>query len=132
MSYSRRLLTGSLDTPRTPGIPGLTEAQAEAIDVLHFLAKKNSIPVSMEKGDMRFVNNMALLHSREAFQDVEKTQRHLLRLWLSNKDKMWKLPPALELAWARNFEEDKERKEVWDYAPVRINGRLFNPAESCD
>ncbi|KAK5449837.1 hypothetical protein LTS15_008409 [Exophiala xenobiotica] len=40
-SFSRRLLVGHLPfEARTPGIPGLTEAQAEALDAVHFVAQK--------------------------------------------------------------------------------------------
>lgn len=131
MSASRRLLTGSKETPRTEGIPGLTELQAEALDAMHFVAKANSIKISMKKGDMRFLNNLALIHAREAFEDSAVTQRHLLRLWLSNEERLWKLPPALQLAWDRVF-DDNDRPSVWDHSPVKIDGALFNPAESCD
>jgi hypothetical protein len=131
LSASRRLLTGSPDTPRTKGIPALTEKQAEALDAVHFIAQANSLKLSVEKGDMCFINNMAILHSREAFEDGRYTQRHLFRLWLSNQELLWKLPPPLELAWARVF-DDEDRPSIWDFDPVRVNGRLNNPAASCD
>ncbi|KAF7967852.1 hypothetical protein HWV62_32900 [Athelia sp. TMB] len=40
VQYARRLLTGYLGQPRSADIPPITEAQAEALDALHFLAEK--------------------------------------------------------------------------------------------
>lgn len=141
-SFSRRLLVGHAPfDPRTEGIPGLTEAQAEALDAVHFIAQKHEIKPRMERGDLRFVNNMALLHRREAFEnpkgeDVSKG-RHLVRLWLHNDEGMcWGLPGPLRLAWARVFEDDEntERREHWDLAPVRnpATGRVLRVGGSCD
>lgn len=117
MNFSRRLLTGhTLLEPRSPNIPNLTEAQAEALDAVHFIAIKNQKKLSMEEGDMRFINNMGLLHGRDAFFDHDGSKlskRHLLRLWLHNEDKMWKLPSALQIAWDRVF-ADNERVGRWD------------------
>ncbi|KAK5654756.1 hypothetical protein OQA88_7081 [Cercophora sp. LCS_1] len=138
-SFSRRLLVGYPFAPRTAGIPGLTEAQAEALDAVHFAAKKLEIKPRMQRGDLRFVNNMALLHRREAFENPKGLDaargRHLVRLWLHNEDMCWKLPEPLRLAWARVFEDDdEERKEHWDLAPVRnpANGRVLRVGGSCD
>jgi hypothetical protein len=130
LNFSRRLLTGHSDSPRTPGIPGLTEDQAEALDAIEFIAQKNQLDMSMKKGDLRFINNMSMIHCRESFEDDEKNHRHLLRLWLSNRDQKWKLDPVLEVAWARAF-EDRERDIHWDISPVWLNGKIIK-AESCD
>lgn len=130
-SFSRRLLVGHPPyNPRSEGIPGLTEAQAEALDAVHFAARKYEIRPTMQKGDLRFVNNMGLLHCREAFQDDKNNARHLIRLWLHNESMCWKLPRPLQLAWARVFEDD--RKSYFDIAPPRKDGVLLRVAGSCD
>jgi hypothetical protein len=71
----------------------------------------------MERGDIRFVNNMAVMHRRDKYQDDldrgEDGRRYLLRLWLHNPEKCWPLPPILKVAWERVF-ADKEREERWD------------------
>lgn len=85
----------------------------------------------MRKGDMRFINNMGVLHCREAFENGDTSQRHLVRLWLNNEKMVWKLPPSLGLAWARVFHDD-ERESYWDIEPPRANGALLRTAESCD
>ncbi len=132
MCFGRRLLVGHPpSSPRTPGIPGLTEAQAEALDAVHFVAKKHEIRTSMQKGDLRFLNNMAVLHRREAFMNDDNTYRHLIRLWLNNDMECWKLPAPLRVAWARVF-EDNDRESYWDIEPPRKDGVIMRVAGSCD
>lgn len=110
----------------------MTEAQAEALDAIHFISQKLELRTTMQKGDIRLINNMALLHRREAFVDEgAKRTRHLVRLWLHNELMCWKLPPPLQLAWARVF-EDRERKEHWDVAPIKKDGVVLRIAGSCD
>lgn len=133
LNFSRRLLTGHPREGRTPGIPGLTEAQAEALDACHFIGRKHEIRTTMQRGDMRFINNMSILHCREDFTDdvAQGVKRHLVRLWLSNEEMLWKLPEELRLAWARVF-YDQERGEHWDFEPPRKNGVILRTATSCD
>jgi hypothetical protein len=132
VSFSRRLLVGHLpNEPRTPGIPGLSEVQAEAIDALHFIAAKHEFKPRMVKGDLRFINNMGILHRREAFENGENQARHLVRLWLNNETMCWKLPRDLRVAWARVF-DDEERDEHWDIEPPRRDGKIVRVAGSCD
>jgi hypothetical protein len=131
-SFSRRLLVGHPpNDPRTVGIPGLTEAQAEALDAVHFAARKYEIRPTMRKGDLRFINNMGLLHCRDAFEDDGQNARHLIRLWLHNELMCWKLPQPLRLAWARVF-EDRERREYFDLEPPRKDGALLRVAGTSD
>lgn len=132
-SFSRRLLVGHAPKEiRTAGIPGLTEAQAEAIDAVHFIARKHEFKPRMQRGDLRFINNMAVLHRREAFTNGTGAMRHLVRLWLNNKKRCWDLPRPLRIAWARIFEDD-DRGEHWDIEPPRsLEGKILRIAGSCD
>ena len=50
-------------------MPPLSEAQAEALDALHFAAMKHQLTMQLEKGDIQFINNVALVHAREGFRD---------------------------------------------------------------
>ncbi|WP_428535789.1 TauD/TfdA family dioxygenase [Rhodopila sp.] len=72
------------DTPR------LTEADHRALDIIQDLAETDAFRFDMvlERGDMQFVNNHVLVHSRTHFQDFDEPERkrHLLRLWLSIPD----------------------------------------------
>jgi hypothetical protein len=101
-SFSRRLLLGHPNEPRTPGIPRMNKAQAEAIDALHFIARKHEIQTRMEKGDIRLINNMAIMHRREAFDDGNTPHggigRHLIRMWVNNEKRCWALPRPLRIA----------------------------------
>ena len=67
--------------------PRLTEKHSEALDYFDGLANQPdlNLPMQLEKGDMQFVYNHALLHDRTAFEDSPEfaLKRHLLRLWLS-------------------------------------------------
>jgi hypothetical protein len=134
LNFSRRILTGHINEPRTLNIPSLSEAQAEALDAVHFIANENHIKLSMEEGDMKFINNMGLLHGRDAFFDNDPrvhSKRHLLRLWLHNPEKMWDLPEPLQLAWDRIF-EDNERVGRWQMEPVIVSGIRMRGKSPCD
>ena len=72
---------------RFPEAPRLTDAHFEALDLFDSLCNDPNLHLSMmlEKGDLQFVYNHAMLHDRTGFIDwpeLEK-RRHLARLWLS-------------------------------------------------
>jgi alpha-ketoglutarate-dependent taurine dioxygenase len=73
----------------TAGSP-LTPADIEAIDALEAVCRREELSVSfpMERGDMQFVNNRFVLHSRTAFEDHAEPERrrNLLRLWMRYRD----------------------------------------------
>jgi alpha-ketoglutarate-dependent taurine dioxygenase len=71
IQFVRRALTGFKDVPRSSDIPPISEAQAEALDTLHFKGLENSITIRFELGDFQFLNNLNLLHSRNGFRDGE-------------------------------------------------------------
>ena len=65
----------------------LTAAETEALDTLDTLSNDPELNLTIEfrPGDMQFVHNHQILHSRTDFEDwpeLEK-RRHLLRLWLA-------------------------------------------------
>lgn len=74
IQYSRRNLTGYWDCKRSANIPPLSEAQAEALDAVHFTAEKHAISLDFHKGDIQFANNLSILHARGAFTDSDKKQ----------------------------------------------------------
>ncbi|CAN8101592.1 unnamed protein product [Discula destructiva] len=124
VNFSRRCLVGrgSIE-PRTPGIPGLTEAQAEALDALHAISRRHELTQTLQKGDIRLVNNMGIMHRRATYEDSETNQRHLLRMWLHNSEECWKLPADLQLAWDRVF-GDEEREQRWAIDELDSNGKF--------
>lgn len=71
---------------RFPEVPRLTEAQLEAMALIDALAGDDRFRLDMgfRQGDMQFLNNHLVLHSRTGFEDHDEPgrKRHLLRLWL--------------------------------------------------
>jgi Taurine catabolism dioxygenase TauD, TfdA family len=72
---------------RFPGVPPLTTAQIEALDLLDQLANDPNLNLMMElqPGDIQLVHNHTILHDRTGFEDFPEPdrKRHLLRLWLA-------------------------------------------------
>lgn len=80
VQYARRLFTGFLGLPRSGGIPPISEAQAEALDALHFLGERYALGLNFQKGDVQYINNLGVFHARDAFVDTpEHTCVPLLR-----------------------------------------------------
>ena len=75
----------------------LTALEHEALDYLDALANDPELNLTMEfrPGDMQFVHNHQILHSRTDFEDWPELdkRRHLLRLWLAPRNAR-ELPPA--------------------------------------
>ena len=113
-NFSRRVLTGAPMTPRSTNIPPMTEAQAEALDAVHYSALKHCLNLQVKKGDMCFINNLAFMHSRTAFEDRDDSRRLIMRLWLNNPELAWKIPPGLQLAWDRMNAPLPEIKDYYD------------------
>ncbi|KAF8890084.1 hypothetical protein BD779DRAFT_1610872 [Infundibulicybe gibba] len=103
LQYARRYFTGFLALPRSAEIPPITEAQAEALDALHFLGEKFSLGLNFQKGDIQYINNLGIFHARDGFKDSEEQARHLLRLWLRNEELAWETPQALKPLWEKTF-----------------------------
>ncbi len=84
---------------RFDDIPRLSAAQVEALDMVERLAESEEFRLDMDfrPGDMQFVHNHVVLHSRTAYEDWDDParKRHLLRLWLSAHGAR-ALPPVFE------------------------------------
>ncbi len=70
-----------------PGARRLTEGEHEALDLLDTLADDPRLRLEMafRAGDMQFLHNHHVFHSRTDFEDWPEPERkrHLLRLWVS-------------------------------------------------
>jgi len=70
-----------------PEVPRITSTQFEALDLLESIVRDPSIHMDMEfkPGDMQFLCNHFVLHSRTGYEDWPELERrrHLLRLWLA-------------------------------------------------
>jgi hypothetical protein len=76
---------GFLSTQGKPGVPDFTEGQKAALPVFIEAAEACSIDMPFQRGDIQFVNNYVIVHSRRGFEDWnDGRHRHLLRLWLND------------------------------------------------
>jgi hypothetical protein len=75
---------------RFPEVPRFSPELEEAMAFLDALAESPELHLDMElqAGDIQFVCNHFILHSRTTFEDFPEPERrrHLLRLWLSSED----------------------------------------------
>jgi hypothetical protein len=97
LNFSREPLIGLQGVRRKAGLATLTPQQREALDLVEQIAVESQIVLEAKAGDMLFVNNHAVLHSREAFSDRVYASRYLVRLWLRNAQLAWKLPRQLQV-----------------------------------
>jgi TfdA family taurine catabolism dioxygenase TauD len=121
------MITGSPWQPKHPSAPPISDVQAEALDIVELKAKKHGLTVTYRAGDLVFLNNHAILHSREAFQDSPKNKRYLMRMWLRNDEKAWSLPEELQIASERTYENVDKEEEIWEIDPylTELTGGKF-------
>jgi len=114
--FSRYPITG-WERKRNPDVPAPTQAQREAADAIQFTAVKNGITLPVVKGDMLFVNDMALFHAREAFDDGNiPLKRHLIKMYFRDPHQGWNIPPSMENEWKTSYspnQPDGTRQETW-------------------
>lgn len=113
LNFAREPLLGLDGVRRAAGLPALDDAQRRALDVVEEIAKRSQIVLDARPGDVLFVNNHAVLHSREAFEDDAASPRYLVRMWLKNPELAWELPRGLQAGNARIY-EDNELGEQWN------------------
>jgi len=87
-----------------PGVPKLTAEQIEALDLLDAVADEQSFGMTLEPGDIQFLNSHVTYHGRTPFEDDASTghDRLLMRLWLAMPNSR-ALPKGQEVLW-RNIE----------------------------
>lgn len=103
IQFSRRSFSGFGNVPQSKY---LTAAQAEALDALHFLADELHISMKLRKGDIQFINNLAVLHARRDYVDDEERRRHLLRLWMRDPENAWATPEEMRGRWSLIYGEE--------------------------
>ena len=71
-----------------PGVTPLTDAQLGAIRNAEDIAEEIHFAMQLEPGDMQFLNNYVMLHTRTAYTDWSDPakKRLLWRLWLSSPE----------------------------------------------
>ncbi len=70
---------------RFADVPRLTDVQKEALTAMEATAEEVSLKMNFRPGDIQFLHNHTVYHSRTVFEDHPEPERkrHLLRLWLS-------------------------------------------------
>ena len=73
---------------KLPGVPKFTPVQKEAIEVYRVTVDECAVDIDFQPGDIQFLNNFVMLHTRREYEDWPEAhrKRHLLRLWLSDPD----------------------------------------------
>jgi hypothetical protein len=121
--FSRQKITGSEFYPLSPTLPAMSESQAEALDLVHWVAEKHGLVMRLDPGDVLLYNNLALLHGRNAFTDSNagntmKGRRHILRLWVRNEGRAWKTPEGLVPDWHSVYGDSERRARAhWRIRP---------------
>lgn len=114
--FSRYPVTG-WQRQRNQALNPPTQAQRETADIIQFTAMKNSITLPVVKGDMLFVNDMALFHARTGFDDGNiPLKRHLIKMYFRDPAQGWTIPPSMENEWKTSYspnQADGTRKETW-------------------
>ncbi|KAH9205741.1 hypothetical protein DL95DRAFT_470279 [Leptodontidium sp. 2 PMI_412] len=111
-----RYMLGRPGLAQATDLPPCAPAQIEALDVLEAVARKHQLLIRTQPGDLTYFNNLALMHSREAFENDETNVRHMVRLWLRNEELDWKTPLALQRGFDKVF-YDTTVEEQWNIAP---------------
>ena len=77
----------------------LTKDEVKTLDFFDELCNRPGVQVEMtfQHGDMQFVNNFVILHSRGEYRDDSQHKRHLVRLWLENPNGRRSAPGLLDL-----------------------------------
>ena len=88
----------------------------EALELVQELGEKYQLELPMQPGDLTFINNFGILHSRDAFQDSETNIRYLVRMWIKNEVLSWALPPVLKVGNQKTYDEEAE--EIWNILPA--------------
>ena len=117
---------------RFPAVPRTTPELEAACDLFDRLAESPEIHLDMEfrPGDIQFLNNHWVMHSRTAYEDFlePERRRHLLRLWLACDD-----GPELPDVYAHLARGDGEgatgrHPRVWRGAQRSPRRRMTKPA----
>ncbi|PMD45737.1 Clavaminate synthase-like protein, partial [Hyaloscypha variabilis F] len=123
LNFVRQPIMGLANVARSNGLPTVTPQQVEALDAIQSIAEKHQHHLSMQLGDLIFINNLSILHAREGFQDDEENTRYLVRMWLKNESLAWKLPLPLQRGNERLF-NSLDIEEKWN---IRYQPRLRFP-----
>lgn len=118
MNFGRAALLGNEAHPRPQHLPSLTAQQIEALDAIEAVAQATQLEIQTKAGDMHFINNLAILHRREAFANGQAPteKRHLVRMRLRSSENGWRIPSELQTEWHNAF--SKPGVKHWHVEPM--------------
>jgi hypothetical protein len=95
--YSRTFVENAQSIP---GVPPLTAAQNEALDLWAEVCEELCYSMNMRPGDLQLLNNHVVYHARTTYEDdpAPGRDRFLMRLWLSMPNSR-PLPAGYEVLW---------------------------------
>jgi hypothetical protein len=114
--FNRYGVTGWHNT-RNRALPVPSAAQIEATNAVQFIAAANCIRLALKQGEILFLNDMAIMHGREAFsEEGEFLKRHFLKMLLRDPAQNWPVPESAG-DWMKMYGPncaDGTRSEGWD------------------
>ena len=95
--YSRTFVEAA---QKLSGVPRLTPAQEEALDLHADVCEELAFTMELQPGDLQLLNNHVVYHGRTAYDDADGPDRDrlLLRLWIAPPNSR-ALPPGFEALW---------------------------------
>ncbi|KAK3075905.1 hypothetical protein LTR53_000334 [Teratosphaeriaceae sp. CCFEE 6253] len=116
LRFSRYGVTG-WQRMRNPDLPTPTQAQLDALDAVQSTGQANGFPLPIAKGDMLFVNDMAIMHARRGFSEHgQYLKRHLVKMFFHDPAQGWTVPASVEGERERMYgpnRPDGSRSESW-------------------
>ena len=95
--YSRTFVEAA---QKLPGVPKMTAAQDEALDLHAQFCEELCFTMAFEPGDIQLLNNHVIYHGRTHYEDADGADqdRLLFRLWLATPNSR-ALPPSYVPIW---------------------------------
>jgi hypothetical protein len=108
-SFGPKHIIKGHDLPQTPP---LSELVRSAIDTAESITHQQRLEMTLEPGDMQFLNNYVTLHTRSAYEDHEDpAQKRLLwRLWLMNDD--LRSRTGYSMQWQQGVQLGQQRARI--------------------
>lgn len=101
-------------------MPDVSAEQLHAMKAIEDVAKRFSVKVDRQNGDIQYINNLGIMHARSAYGGTERSSRHLLRMFLRDPENMWEIPSTYQAKFDDAFAEGREQNlPVEDSDPWR-------------